>query len=501
MKQTLAAWTACSFLLLAGCSENQQSIYREANLGSGISPITDAKQRIVVNRQVSLDDKGNVMPGRIICAEPSPDVSQAIAEAIKASGSFDLSKASPAGATPGEKAIAVGFERSVAAQVAQLGERLAAIQLLRDKMYRACEAYANGAVGPTAYTLMQARLDKTMATLLSSEMAAGAFGRALAAVGGGASTSGVDPKALKDAEKGVLDAKDALVAAKDDAARTAAAQKLNDAVATLTTLERLSGGTGAGIAGGLSLPGGIAGHPGAAGAAFVARIHRGYIDDDGLEPLVDACITAMERVKAPVDQLKAAFRETSPLAKVNIDTTLSNLRDAENKLQNSEKRLADLEAKVRDLRAKRERSKEEAAELADVETYGIPRAKTAIGVDRQNIENLKRALVAAGASAPAPAKNAGERITETYLNAGEPFAAFCYTAVFADDAPFVGTRLKAKQDLRTIDATRPPRDLKGEACTALLKDATIAGFVGGDLAKAPAHTRAALKSYCGIEAK
>jgi hypothetical protein len=97
------------------------------------------------------------------------------------------------------------FARSLTASVAQLGERLASIQLMRDKMYRACEAYGNGAINSTTYTAVMARFDKTMTSLLSSELAAGAFGRELASLGGSASINGPSAEAIKAAENKIYD--------------------------------------------------------------------------------------------------------------------------------------------------------------------------------------------------------------------------------------------------------------------------------------------------------
>ena len=124
-----------SVLPIAAC-ENWHSIYRTADLDGGDSLITDAKQRVVTN-VADFRREGH----RIVCAEPSPDVAQAIQAAVQAS----------ANVSNGQTQVGGQFGYAVAAQVAQLGERLAAIQLLRDKMYRACEAYANGAMRQAGY--------------------------------------------------------------------------------------------------------------------------------------------------------------------------------------------------------------------------------------------------------------------------------------------------------------------------------------------------------------
>lgn len=166
---------------LAGCSESGfNSIYRTVTLDSGDfdgdavqteaapSVVLDAKQRLVTNTRSS-DGK------RIICAEPSPDVAQGISRALTAA----LNVSNPDGTS-----ASGSVSSSSAAAVAQLGERLATIQLLRDELADLCRAYSNGAVTQTHYTLRLSKLDDKMVTLLMGEMAAGAFGRPLAAIDG-----------------------------------------------------------------------------------------------------------------------------------------------------------------------------------------------------------------------------------------------------------------------------------------------------------------------------
>src|SRR5918996_2892697 len=125
---------------------------------------------------------GRVTPNYITCAEPSPDVAKAISTALNVSGSAAATL--PSGVTP---AVAAAVSRAHAEAFVQLGERLATIQLLRDGLHSACEAYANGAITDTTYAVMLSRFDKVMVTMLVSEIAGGAFGRSLAGAGAGSS--------------------------------------------------------------------------------------------------------------------------------------------------------------------------------------------------------------------------------------------------------------------------------------------------------------------------
>ena len=325
-------------ILTTGCSlfdrQERRINYTERLDEGGPSLINDAKQHATYNMKAKVgvgdfmfDDKGQVIgvtdnqvvknhPNRIICAEPSPDVAQAISAAFTAAAQVDIKQATaPAtGAAAGANQQASGsgsLGSSYASSIAQLGERLATVQLLRDKMYRACEAYQNGAISDTSYTLMLARFDKTMASMLASEVAAGAFGRNLAALGGSASTAAVDPKRLADARDAVKGASGELQTAAalpetDDAAKEKkkkavadASTKLNDAVSNLAELEFQNAATYAqsGPAAGSAI-GQIAGRT-AIDADAVTRINTNYLDDDASGTIIEACVTALDRNRAP----------------------------------------------------------------------------------------------------------------------------------------------------------------------------------------------------------
>lgn len=300
---TVAFGAAVAVLSVAGC-ENSNSIYRETQLDSGTTLITDAKQRAVINtRDYRASRQGS--NHRIICAEPSPDVAQAMSVALQAGVSV----------TNGNTKVDANLALAIASQVAQLGERLAAIQLLRDKMYRACEAYANGATSQGGYISVLARVDKTMATMLAMEMAAGAFGRNLASAGSSASTSpGADPAKVKAAAdqvksdaKAFEDAQAALAANTDDNKKAdlqnallKAGAKVKQSATDLVQLELSQAGVSAsGIASSNPI-GAISGTR--VGDPFaVASIHKTFFDDDGVEGLIDACVTELSSSRYTYD--------------------------------------------------------------------------------------------------------------------------------------------------------------------------------------------------------
>lgn len=324
-------------VITTGCAR-MNSVYREENLGrSGDSLITDAKQRVVLNlpaetmspnpdeRTAAIrtwEDYGKLQPRRIVCTEPSPDVAEAISSALSTamSGAWGNTTVS------GEAAFAMS------SSIAQLGERLASIQLIRDKMFRTCEAYNNGAVSDTTYTLLMSQLDRAMVTLLSAEVAGGAFGRELAAISGGAAADD-GPAAsaqeiaaqeavvnqriteLSTAEKAYGDAK----LKKDPVATAPELKQLSDAVDSrreaLTQarllLHQMKTGVGARAWGTAATPGGIRGRSDLAAkdpSASVAAIQKEFMTADDASMLLAACITAMDRLR---DRSSAIKREVA----------------------------------------------------------------------------------------------------------------------------------------------------------------------------------------------
>lgn len=168
-------WIGFLFLL-QGCAFSSSPTLQKESLSDYHNLVaTDSKLRVITSSKTSfLSTTGLVDPHSIICTEPSPDVATTIAN------SFGI----------GASIFGQGSASLSAQQVeglVQLGERTAAIQLLRDKMYQTCVAYANGAISGTTYSLLMSRLDDSIITLSLSDGAAGAFGRKLAGIGGDAS--------------------------------------------------------------------------------------------------------------------------------------------------------------------------------------------------------------------------------------------------------------------------------------------------------------------------
>ncbi len=151
-----------------------------------VSPLrgiaVDAKQRFVWSPHINVrtiakpDKDGNIEPSierrAILCAEPSPDVLTAIANTI------DIELRDKSVRTGGDSAeTAAKLAGSLSETAETIGNRTQVIQLLRDGFYRACEAYANGALDDFGYSMVLSHIDLFMLQLLSADALGRAQGR------------------------------------------------------------------------------------------------------------------------------------------------------------------------------------------------------------------------------------------------------------------------------------------------------------------------------------
>lgn len=151
-----------SIAFLAACDG---TIHRQTDLG-GVSVLSvDARQRIIVTGTrteitPAVGDQPAIQFQRTVtCAEPSPDAIVAQASTLATS------------ANSGEVNAAIAASLSESA--GSIGLRTQSIQLLRDGYYRICEAYLNGAIGPTEYKQIVSAIDIFMIALVSIEAVTG----------------------------------------------------------------------------------------------------------------------------------------------------------------------------------------------------------------------------------------------------------------------------------------------------------------------------------------
>ena len=121
--------------------------------------VMDAKRRAIIgipnpNRNKKVSHKpGEVERMAFYCAEPSPDALAAISAALTVSGKADKD----------------ALKIAVTEAAKQLGRRNATIQLLRDGLYRQCEAFLNGVVDDVTYSWIANKYVNAMVVLLAIE--------------------------------------------------------------------------------------------------------------------------------------------------------------------------------------------------------------------------------------------------------------------------------------------------------------------------------------------
>jgi hypothetical protein len=139
---------------LGGCSS---TIFKPFDADQG-SVSLDARQRTIISVERGTAAESH----RVVCAEPSPDALATMAASAAASAGV-----SGLPQLPGSAELASSF--TSAEQAALIGARNSTIQLLRDGLYRACEAYMNGALGDFGYGLVLVNYGRVMVSLLTAD--------------------------------------------------------------------------------------------------------------------------------------------------------------------------------------------------------------------------------------------------------------------------------------------------------------------------------------------
>lgn len=305
-----AGWLSVAALLVGGCGLRESGGVRPLSM-TPRSYATSADWRLVFERRSTRAGDGTEKI--ITCAEPSPDIAKIAAQT--ASGGFTGSAKGLAKVQP-EVALTVALARSEA--MAQLGKRLATVQLLRDALYRACEAYANDAISPASYAMIVSRYDDVMVTLLLGELAAESGSNSAASLSSSASLGALPPaeaaatlqeariqaeraRAAVTAAEGEVKAAEALKAdvTTRDADIKAARIRLEEArvlrAAKEQLFEQVVGKLGGGIISAIS----GAGAPGTARSsvsADLAAMQAAYLKDFNLDAIMVGCLSTLSRL-------------------------------------------------------------------------------------------------------------------------------------------------------------------------------------------------------------
>ena len=254
-------------------------IHRTQNLDHGQSVFVDATRRTVINISLALDrwqEAGQVVLQSIVRAESSPDVGMAAAQ------SFDAAlEASVNGAGGG----AARLDTSTAQALIRLAERSVTIQYLRDGLYQACQAYANGAITSTTYSLILGGIDETLATTMMAETAAGTVRAVNAAVEARATSSGDMPSGASG--PGTADPDQPTSETADSGESGGASLQGGSTVAARTNQTATTAALPQTTT--ITMP------PNAGLATEIARMHAAFVNDANFDSLMLACVAALDR--------------------------------------------------------------------------------------------------------------------------------------------------------------------------------------------------------------
>ena len=156
-------------MVFVGCAPT--SIFHKYKIADdeATSILIDAKQRAILavarldhaQQGGSRKEASPELARRIlVCAEPSPDALSIVSTSLNASAGMSI----PSG-VKGEPKI----EKTLKEIAQTLGSRETTIQLLRDGLYRQCEAYLNGMIDADDYKELANRYVDAMVTLLAIE--------------------------------------------------------------------------------------------------------------------------------------------------------------------------------------------------------------------------------------------------------------------------------------------------------------------------------------------
>lgn len=151
-----------SFLMLERFGNN--GTFNSFNVTTPTSVTIDANQRAIISTSRTEASDGNLSAiaytRYIVCAEPNPDALVATAGSLSTEQEGDFGDAATIMAS-----LFSEYEQSVN----KLGNRNDTIQLLRDGLFRTCEAYQNRAIDETEYSLLANKYANIMVILLAIE--------------------------------------------------------------------------------------------------------------------------------------------------------------------------------------------------------------------------------------------------------------------------------------------------------------------------------------------
>ena len=263
-----------AILLQTGCTD--ESVRMTLDKKEVQQELVSAKYRAITTRYRSTSGDGIVQ-----CAEPSADVAAAMAKALTAKLEKTNKESAEASYTSSENLL-------------KLTNRTETIQLLRDNLFRACEAYGNGAIDKHGYGLILSGIGDELTTLVAIE-AVGKWGGDTTA-NGLTTTVTVNPPADKPAAPA--------------APPVAPAATATVGATTSVTVDTHVGTNGGSISITPSLVGGQSAPSGTQDTTAITTIkdiHQAYLHRSLLRTASVVCLLEMEKEAPPSDKTGALY--------------------------------------------------------------------------------------------------------------------------------------------------------------------------------------------------
>lgn len=156
---------AISLLFALSACDSPSLRINELQFGSSKTLATTGNLRLVTERLRTVSENYPALP--TVCTEPSPDY--AIAFGQKADGNVKVTL--PEGSGEG------GLKLETSEQATALAGRTAGVLALRDGLFAACQAYANGTIGHNAYAIILSQYGTLLVALTSPNSDVAAAGR------------------------------------------------------------------------------------------------------------------------------------------------------------------------------------------------------------------------------------------------------------------------------------------------------------------------------------
>ena len=163
MKTTFRMFTCACVVSLSGCG-NWDAVHMDHDFSNNNSVTVDIKSRAIISNDANVektytkDGKNYNETGKLtrVCAEPSPDAMTAYAAQLSAK-------------KEGADNLGLGLTGSYQGSAAFVGMRTQTIQLLRDQLYRLCEANMNGWMDQKTYEMLVTRNQRNTVALMAIE--------------------------------------------------------------------------------------------------------------------------------------------------------------------------------------------------------------------------------------------------------------------------------------------------------------------------------------------